>query len=165
MEETEETVDYLNKTIEDKLVGLRALPLSDKDVFRLSRMILAVSNFERISDHAENIIEFADRMKAAKVTMSEIAMGELKTLSGKVMDNLDRAMRTFEEESPELLAETEAKEQEIDDLQEQFIQNHIDRLMVSVCDPLGGVIFADMCTDLERCGDQAMNIAEALVKK
>ena len=48
---------------------------------------------------------------------------------------------------------------------EKFIQNHIDRLMVSVCDPLGGVIFADMCTDLERCGDQAMNIAEALVKK
>ncbi len=165
VEETEETVDYLNKTIEDKLVGLRALPLSDKDVFRLSRMILAVSNFERISDHAENIIEFADRMKAAKVTISEIAMGELKTLSGKVMENLDRAMRTFEEESPELLAETEEKEQEIDDLQEQFIQNHIDRLMVSVCDPLGGVIFADMCTDLERCGDQAMNIAEALVKK
>ena len=74
-------------------------------------------------------------------------------------------MRTFEEEDPALLAETAEKEQEIDDLQEQFIQNHIDRLMVSVCDPLGGVIFADMCTDLERCGDQAMNIAEALVKK
>ena len=165
VEETEATVDYLNKTIEDKLVELRTLPLTDRDVFRLSRMILAVSNFERISDHAENIIEFADRMKNAKVTISPTATEELRTLSGRVMDNLDLAMRTFDEEDPALLAETEAREQEIDDLQEQFIQNHIDRLMVSVCDPLGGVIFADMCTDLERCGDQAMNIAEALVKK
>ena len=165
VEETEETVDYLNKTIEDRLVELRALPLSDRDVFRLSRMILAVSNFERISDHAENIIEFADRMKDAKVSMSAAATEELRTLSGKVMDNLDRAMRTFEEEDPALLAETAEKEQEIDDLQEQYIKNHIDRLMVAACDPLGGVIFADMCTDLERCGDQAMNIAEALVKK
>ena len=52
VEETEATVDYLNKTIEDKLVELRTLPLADRDVFRLSRMILAVSNFERISDHA-----------------------------------------------------------------------------------------------------------------
>ena len=163
--ETEETVDFLNKTIEDKLVELRTLHLSDRDVFRLSRMILAVSNFERISDHAENIIEFADRMKNAKVTLSSAAMEELETLSGKVMENLDRAMTVFREESDELLHKTEAAEQEIDDMQARFIQNHIDRLMVNTCDPLGGVIFTDMCTDLERCGDQAMNIAEALVKK
>lgn len=165
VETTEETVDYLNKTIEDKLVALRSMQLTDKDVFRLSRMILVVSDFERISDHAENIIEFADRLKNAKVRMSEAAVEELRTLSTKVMENLDRAMRVFEEEDETLLPETEEKEQEIDDLQALFIQNHIDRLMINTCDPLGGVIFADMCTDLERCGDQAMNIAEALVQK
>ena len=164
VEETEETVDWLNKNIEDKLVELRTMPLSDKDVFRLSRMILAVSNFERISDHAENIIEFASKMKSAKAAISVDAIGELKTLSNAVLDNLDRAMQVFEEERFELLEEVKEKEQAIDDMQEQFIRNHINRLMVSACDPLGGVIFTDMCTDLERCGDQAMNIAEALVK-
>ena len=165
VEETEETVDYLNKTIEDKLVELRSLQLSDKDVFRLSRMILVVSNFERISDHAENIIEFADRLKSAKVALSDTATDELRKLSAAVMDNLDRAMKVFEEERFELLAETTQKEQAIDDMQDAFIHNHIDRLMHNACDPLGGVIFADMCTDLERCGDQAMNIAEALVRQ
>ena len=50
-------------------------------------------------------------------------------------------------------------------MQDAFIHNHIDRLMHNACDPLDGVIFADMCTDLERCGDQAMNIAEALVRQ
>jgi len=165
VEETEETVDYLNKTIEDKLVELRTLQLSDKDVLRLSRMILVVSNFERISDHAENIIEFADRLKSAKAALSAAASEELRKLSDAVLENLDLAVRIFEEEDASLLPEAEAKEQAIDDMQEQFIQNHIDRLMVSACDPLGGVIFADMCTDLERCGDQAMNIAEALVKE
>ena len=164
VEETEETVDWLNKTIEDKLVELRTMPLSDKDVFRLSRMILLVSKFERISDHAENIIEFAAKMKSEKAVISAEALGELKTLADAVLANLDRAMAVFSEESAELLQEVEMKEQEIDDMQEQFIRNHIDRLMVSACDPLGGVIFTDMCTDLERCGDQAMNIAEALVK-
>ena len=54
VEETEETVDWLNKAIEDRLVELRTVPMSDKDVFRLSRLILVVSNFERFSDHAEN---------------------------------------------------------------------------------------------------------------
>ncbi len=163
--ETEETVDYLNKTIEDKLVELRSMEMSDKDIFRLSRLILVVSNFERISDHAENIIEFADRMKTAKAGISEIGMTELKTLSEAVMNNLDLSIRIFDEEDAALLPEAEANEQAIDDLQAKFIQNHVDRLMVTACDPLGGVIFADMCTDLERCGDQAMNIAEAMVKQ
>ncbi|MBQ6293374.1 MAG: Na/Pi cotransporter family protein [Lachnospiraceae bacterium] len=162
VEETEETVDWLNKTIEDKLVELRAMPLSDKDVFRLSRLILVVSNFERISDHAENIIEFAAKMKSAKAVISKTAMAELRTLADAVVDNLDRAMEVFEKEHFELLEMVKAGEQAIDDMQEQFIRNHIDRLMVNACDPLGGVIFTDMCTDLERCGDQAMNIAEAL---
>ena len=163
--ETEETVDYLNKTIEDKLVELRRMEMSDKDILRLSRLILVVSNFERISDQAENIIEFADRMKAAKAGISDIGMQELKTLSDAVMKSLDLSIRIFDEEDASLLPEAEAAEQAIDDMQDRFIQNHIDRLMVTACDPLGGVIFADMCTDLERCGDQAINIAEALVKE
>ena len=164
VEETEETVDWLNKAIEDRMVELRTMPMSDKDVFRLSRLILVVSNFERISDHAENIIEFAAKMKSAKAVLSETAVVELKTLADAVIDNLDRAMEVFKEERFELLEETKAKEQEIDDMQERFIANHVSRLMTSACDPLGGVIFTDMCTDLERCGDQAMNIAEALVR-
>ena len=162
VEETEETVDWLNKTIEDKLVELRTLPMSDKDVFRLSRLILVVSNFERISDHAENIIEFGAKIRSAKAVISETAMGELRTLANAVLENLDRAMEVFEKEHFELLDEVKAGEQAIDDMQEQFIRNHIDRLMTTACDPLGGVVFTDMCTDLERCGDQAMNIAEAL---
>ena len=51
VEETEETVDYLNKVIEDKLVELRSLSLSDRDVFRLSRMILVVANMVRGEHH------------------------------------------------------------------------------------------------------------------
>ena len=164
VEETEETVDYLNKAIEDRLVELRTLQLSDKDVFKLSKMILVVSNFERISDHAENIIEFADRLKEAKVSLSEAATEELRTMSQAVMETLDLSMKVFSEERFDLLQQAEDLEQQVDDMQEQFIQNHIDRLMVSTCDPLGGVIFADMCTDLERCSDQAINIATALVR-
>ena len=30
-------------------------------------------------------------------------------------------------------------------------------------DSLAGVVFTDMCTDLERCSDQALNIATAMV--
>ena len=50
-------------------------------------------------------------------------------------------------------------------MQECYIQNHVERLMKTNCNPLSGVIFTDMCTDLERCSDQAINIATALLER
>ncbi|MBR0081725.1 MAG: Na/Pi cotransporter family protein [Clostridia bacterium] len=162
VEETEQTVDWLDHTISDRLVTLRSLQLPERDVFLLSRMIRVTSNFERISDHAENIIEFAQRLKTDKVTISDAGMEELRQLSVGVLQCLDVAMDVFETESLKRLPEAEELEQNVDDMQAQFIQNHIDRLMQSGCNPLAGVIFTDMCTDLERCSDQALNIAHAL---
>ena len=160
--ETEETIDYLNHTIEDKLVELRSLQLSPRDVFRLSKMILVVSNYERIGDHAENIMEFADRMREEKAVISKEALGELRAMGDAVLETIDVSMIVYEQERFDLLGKAEALEQRVDDMQTEYIQNHVERLMKESCDPLGGVIFTDMCTDLERCSDQGINIATAL---
>jgi len=165
VEDTEQTIDYLNHAIEDKLVDLRALQLSDRDVFRLSRMVLVVSNYERIGDHAENILEFGERMKTEKAVLSEEAREELRIMGNAVLETIDVAMQVFEGERFDLLPEAEALEQRVDDMKDEFIQNHVDRLMAENCDPLGGVIFTDMCTDLERCSDQGINIATALLQR
>ena len=161
--ETEETIDFLNHAIEDKLVELRSLQLSDRDVFRLSRMVLVVSNFERIGDHAENIMEFGDRVVKEKAVISEVAMKELRTMGDAVLETIDVSMDVFEEERFDLLPKAQDLEQKVDDMQTEYIQNHVERLMGDSCDPLGGVIFTDMCTDLERCSDQGINIATALL--
>ena len=163
--DTEETIDFLNHAIEDKLVELRALNMSDRDLFRLSRMILVVSNIERIGDHAENIMEFGDRLRDAKVAMSPAALDELRTMGDTVLETIDVSMQVFSEERFDLLPQAQALEQKVDDMQDQYIKNHIARLMQESCDPLGGVIFTDMCTDLERCSDQGINIATALLTK
>lgn len=163
VEETEEVVDWLDHAISDKLVTLRSLQLPERDVFLLSRLVRVTSNYERISDHAENIIEFAKRLQNAKVKISEAGLEELRQLSVGVLKCLDVSMDIFETESFKRLKEAEDLEQNVDDMQDQFIQNHISRLMQSGCDPLAGVIFTDMCTDLERCSDQALNVAHGLL--
>lgn len=163
VEQTEQTVDWLDHAISDQLVALRSAQLPERDVFLLSHMVRVTSNYERISDHAENIIEFAQRLKDAKVSLSPEAMDELRRMSDAVLACLDVSMQIFETENLRRLPEAERLEQCVDDMQDAFIQNHIDRLMQSGCDPLAGVIFTDMCTDLERCSDQALNIAHALV--
>ena len=161
--DTEETVDYLNHAIEDTLVLLRSRQMADRDGFRLSKMVLVVSNYERIGDHAENIMEFAVRLREAGAVMSEAALKELRALGDAVLETIDVSMTVYENERFDLLGQAEALEQKVDDMQAEFVQNHVDRLMQEYCDPLGGVIFTDMCTDLERCSDQGINIATALL--
>ena len=160
--ELESAVDYLNHAITDKLISLRSRNLSEKNIFRLTKMTQVVSNYERISDHAENIGEFTDRIKAEHAVISEAGMNELREMGETVLKTLDLSMQVYSEQRKDLLPEAEALEQKVDDMQTLYIEHHIDRLMQSLCDPLGGVIFTDMCTDLERCSDQAINIATAL---
>ena len=163
IEEAETTVDYLNQAITDALVQMRGLRLSERDAFRLSKMILVVSNFERISDHAENILEFTQRRIREKASIEPSEMSELEEMGKAVLESLDLSMVIFAKENFSLLPKAEALEQRVDDMQESYMQNHVDRMMENQTNALGGVIFTDMCTDLERCSDQALNIATALV--
>ena len=163
--ELESTVDFLNHAITDKLISLRSRNLSQKDILRLTKMTQVTSNYERISDHAENIGEFADRLRSEHAVISEEGMAELREMGDTVLRTLDISMQVYTEQRPDLLPQAEALEQKVDDMQALFIEHHINRLMESKCDPLGGVIFTDMCTDLERCSDQAINIATALYQK
>ena len=105
---------------------------------------------------------FAARLREAKVTISEAGTKELRELAEAVRQSVVLALEIFESEDFSKLPEAQKQEYRIDEMQERFIQNHIDRLMSTTCDPLGGVIFTDMCNDLERCADQAIKVAYAL---
>ena len=97
------------------------------------------------------------------VLISEKALGELRSMGDAVLETIDVSRRVYEGERFDLLPQAEALEQKVDDMQEKYMQNHVERLMGDTCDPLGGVIFTDLCTDLERCSDQGINIATALL--
>ena len=158
-------MDFLTEAIEDKLVELRSLQLSDEDLFVLSRLILVAADYERISDHAENVAEYTVKMQESGARISEIGTEELHRIADAVMESLDLGMQIFSERKLDMVPQAEILEQRVDDLQAQLMQNHIDRLMTIACDPLAGVVFTDMCTDLERCSDLALNVAQALVRK
>ena len=160
--ETEESVDILTDAISQRLVALRARDYGPKDVYQLSQMMMIVSDIERISDHAENIVEYAEQLQSKKAVISETGRNELKRLAKAAQTSLTMALDIFENEKYDLLPEMEALEQNVDDLQVEVINNHVQRLMIVACDPMGGVIFTDMATNLERCSDHALNIATAL---
>lgn len=164
VESTEDTVNYLEQAILAKLVELRTLDMSPRDLSRVYRMTLVVSDIERISDHAENIVEYAAQLHSGKASISAEAMDELRELAKLCMRSVTECLSIFETEDYSRLDEAEALEDAVDKAQDRYIQNHITRLMGATCDPTGGVLFTDIVTDLERCSDHAINIAAALAE-
>ena len=159
--EGEETVDYLTGAILDKLVELRSLDLSSKRLNKLYRLIQVVDDVERISDHAENIVEYEELMRTGKASMHEEALDDLKLLANITMQSMNVSLIVFEQELLDRFDDAQAMEDLVDETKDQIEAAHIERMAKKACDPQGGILFTDLCIDLERCSDHAINLAEA----
>ncbi len=165
VKEHEETVDILNQQIADKMVQLRSLTLGRDDLKKISMMTIACTDIERLSDHAENIVEYIDLLKGRKAKLSSFSIQELKDMSAAVMRAVDLSLVIFENDDYSYLDQLENIENSIDNYEDTLIANHVERLMRSDCNPVAGVVFSDLVTDLERCGDHAINIAYSLKER
>jgi phosphate:Na+ symporter len=163
--EREETVNILNHAIADAMVELRDTDLSKEHLRRLSMMTIAITDIERLSDHAENIVEYIEQLNSKKAHLSKCAIEELMEMAADTMEAVNLSLDIFSTEDYSRLDRLEALESRVDDLEKLLISNHVERLMNSDCDPLGGVIFSDLVTDFERCSDHAINIAYALKER
>lgn len=147
------------------MTELRAFDLSQDQLRRVSMMTIAVTDIERLSDHAENIVEYAEELNAGHQTMTPEALKELKAMARDSLNEVDLAIDIFETEDYSRLDELEAIESRVDEQETTLIDDHVERLMMSYCEPLSGVVFTDIVTDLERCADHAVNIAYALKER
>lgn len=162
VEEVEDTVNFLEHSITEGLIRLHSLDLSDRDLQRVSMMMRVVSDIERLSDHAENIVEYAHQVKYEHAILTQEALEELREMSVLSLKSIDLCLEIFANDQFDLIPQAEAIENRVDDLEKEYVSKHIARLMAHKCDPLGGIVFTDMASDLERCSDHAINIACAL---
>ncbi|MFA5676632.1 MAG: Na/Pi symporter, partial [Christensenellales bacterium] len=160
--DVEETIDYLTHHITDYLIEFRGMEISGHDLKILGSLHHVVIDMERIGDLAENIAEFSISITERKSKFSEEADGELRTMTSKALETLQRSLEAFAKRDKSLLAEVDKLEQEVDDMKKQYIDNHIERLQSKFCDPQVGVVFTNMVSTLERVADHALNIAYSI---
>ncbi len=156
-----ETVGILNGAITERMIALRRFDLSKNHMKRISMMTIATTDIERLSDHAINITEYSEQLQSKKTSLSEAAISELKEMTSNTMEAVRLALDIFVTEDYAQIDHLEELESQVDDLQKMLIDSHVDRLMRSECNPMSGVIFSNIVTDLERCSDHAINIAYA----
>ncbi len=165
VEEGEDTVDFLDHNITEALVRLRSYRLNSRDRDRLTKLLLDVSDLERISDHAVNLTEYMVKMQERKGSISPAGMADLKKMADAALASIELSLEVFSTGDFSRLKEAEDLEQRVDELEEYCIASHVERLMNQECEPYGGVVYSDIVTDLERCADHAINVAFSLSGK
>ena len=157
--EAEDKTDHLEDVIGSYLVKLSAKQLNESEGAMASMLLKAIGDFERISDHAVNILESAEEMREKEIAFSEGAKEELNALCAATGEIVTLSYRAFVENNPEQATLVEPLEQVIDRMKKVLRSRHIDRLRVGNCSIEVGFVWSDLITNMERVSDHCSNIA------
>lgn len=157
--ELENLVDQYEDELGTYLVKLSRQNLSVHDSHTLSIVLHCIGDFERISDHAINIMEAAQEMHDKKLIFSPKAEEELKVFSRAVQDIVEKAYAVFRDQDEKLAQKIEPLEAVVDELNQEVKKRHIRRLREGKCTIELGFILSDITTSLERVADHCSNIA------
>lgn len=157
--QAEDQTDHYEDILGTYLVKLSTLRISASDSNEAAKLLKIIGDFERISDHAVNIVSSAEELTKKELSLSPEAAGELKILTGAVDEILGLSLSAFLSDDLQAAALVEPLEQVIDELKEQLRTAHILRLQREKCSIEAGFIWSDLLTDLERVSDHCSNIA------
>jgi phosphate:Na+ symporter len=161
VKELEGIVDEIYHAVDRFLDDSRFANLNDKEFRKLAYLKHSLSDIERVGDHANNLVELAEKKMKKALSFSEDAKKEIATMCDKAKMIYEKALAVLGGENEEVVNVVRELEAEIDRLQRVFEANHIRRLESKVCNPLVGIIFVDILRNLERVGDHSTNIANA----
>ena len=162
--EDEQTADRYEDELGTYLVKLSGCHLNEQDRVEAAELLHMIGDFERISDHAVNILESTEELRGKGITFTPTAMEEMKKMFGAVEEIMDLALTSFIHTDLSAAAEVEPLEQVVDTLKEQLRSRHILRLQEGRCSMEAGFVWADLLTDLERIADHCSNIAGCVVQ-
>ena len=156
----EELVDRLNEGITKEITDCISHESNHAVSESYSAYLNISHNIERISDHAVNLVEYANEFKEKNIILNEVVKEEIKNFKNIINQMLSKSM------DGSLLKEVEVLEDITDNMTIEYKQNMVKRLSTQVCTAEGSIIYSNILINFERIGDHLLNIAQnsALIK-
>lgn len=155
----EDLVDKYDDALSTYLVKLSSKNISKNDSQVLSLILHSISDFERISDHALNVVEASEELHEKNMIFSDDALEEVSILCRSIKDILELTVDSFIDENIEKTAHVEPLEEVVDILTREIKKQHVNRLRNGKCTIEVGVVLEDVLIGLERIADHCSNIA------
>lgn len=159
----EAEADHYEDILGTYLVKLSTKQISSEDSMEAAKLLKIIGDYERISDHAVNLLESAEEMREKELTLSDAATEEIKVLASAVKEIVDITLASFIHNDIPSAEMVEPLEQVIDHLKEKLRTNHILRLQQEQCSIEVGFVWSDLLTNLERVSDHCSNIAGCMI--
>lgn len=162
--ENESNIDHYEDKLGTYLVKLSRKSLSLEDSHQVSNLLHTIGDFERISDHAVNILETAEEINVKNIRFSDDAQHEIEVLAAAIKEILENTVKAFVTNDLRLAKQIEPLEQVIDRIKFKLKNRHIQRLQQGECTIETGFIFSDFLTNCERVADHCSNIAVCMIQ-
>ncbi len=146
------------------MVKLSSTGVSDSDSKKIAKILHTINDFERIGDHAENLVGVAREISEKRIEFSHEANNEIAKLREAVVEILNITIEAFEKNDLTVAATVEPLEQVIDNLISDIKSRHVKRLQHGNCTIELGFVLTDMLTNYERVSDHCSNIAVAIIE-
>lgn len=160
--QNENELNFLNKEIARFVVKLSKLEMNDADHNYLATTFHTITDLERVGDYAENIIEYADKLKESEQKFSDVAISEVRNLQSRINDLFQKVMKAYVNSDATSLDEANVIEDEIDDITETMGANHIERLRAGDCTPDVGAQYLSLASNSERVADHFINVGKSI---
>ena len=161
--EAEGATDHYEDIIGSYIVKLSTQNLNEKEGMRASMLLRVIGDFERISDHAVNILESAEELRDKEISFTPEAQRELDALCDATLEIVSLAEIAFAENNVEVGNCVEPLEEVIDKMKDYLRAQHIERLRLGKCGIEAGFVWSDLITNMERISDHCSNIAGCVI--
>ena len=155
----ENMVDAYTDKVGAYLTRLNGEDLSAGDSLKVTTMLHCITDFERISDHAINVVEIAQQMQKEEAGFSKKGKEEVTVYGEAVADILRRTTDAFVQNDQRLAHTVEPLEEVIDELNKVVKKHHMKRLRKGKCTIEMGLMLSDLAMNYERVADHCSNIA------
>ncbi|MGN0578400.1 MAG: Na/Pi cotransporter family protein [Ruminiclostridium sp.] len=162
--EAEEKVDKYEDSLGTYLVKVSSKSMSEADSHEVSKLLHMIGDFERISDHAVNMVESAEEIHSKGLSFSPAAKKEIMAMMDAVSEIIGLSLEAFENNDLVKATQVEPLEQVVDSLKLQLKSAHVNRLRKNECTIEMGFVLSDLLTNLERVSDHCSNIAVCLIE-
>ncbi len=165
LEEDENYIDSMADHVSNYLVQISATITSHYHVEIMNYYFSAITEFERLGDHALNIAEIAAALHEKDSSFSQDALSELSVLWQLLDTVLNHANEAFRKQNLAEARRIEPLEQVVDDIVSLLKDHHLKRLRDGECGVFNGSEFFNLLSEAERISDVCSNIGVATVAR
>ena len=162
--ETEEMIDSYEDKLANYLLKLSNCNLTEDENWQITKLLHTIGDFERIGDHAINLLDTAQELHDKKISFSAETTKEIEVITEALTEIMYLTTEAFSEGDIKRAKLVEPLEEVIDELVLQARAKHTKRIQQGNSPMVLGFILTDLLTNYERVSDHCSNVAVVLIE-